>query len=375
MGLIKFFKKQTDEYVKLNKFTELTEYDLEDVTFAYLALLDKLSAVSDGNTSYDIVTDDVFTDKAIQAYTQVKDYATIYARIQDYQNKYRAGLVQSASSADHFIKKIENGSATDLATESVDIDTSGELLCLSCSGSTIKSLRYVLTTVTKKISDVTPDATISATDTTFTSGHFGVREIRETTSYGFVNVLTARLLPPQTELPRQSLVIESEVIGKGTEEDPKRPEIFDEIKFTYGAFDYKDENTMIITTNETDTRKIEQIKEYCRKKNLMCETVKHDKDAVIELYEKIVKEHGEKIAGKDNFLYQVSGKREYELLQNADFYHGFVEGHYDMKDIERVNPAYLERRINTLKSEIERLKITKNEKDKHIQKLKEFMKK
>ncbi|MEL9929594.1 MAG: hypothetical protein QXF50_01685, partial [Sulfolobales archaeon] len=201
------------------------EYPTSNVSFAYLAAIDKVMYVSFGTWGVRVLTRDSFTDKAVFAAVQVNAYPAVFARVQDYNNSYESLYNPAASTADHFIEKLSAGSFTTLATESIDIDTKGRGLAISVVGSTIKSMRFELLSAVDPLNLPTPNATITATDTTFTSGRFGYRVLRETYPHGGTTPDAVYLKAPMSPSPQPIAYFEVPVTGSGTPDDPFRAQM------------------------------------------------------------------------------------------------------------------------------------------------------
>lgn len=189
------------------------EYPTEDVTFAYLGIIDKLTSEENPNPYwFPILTVDSFTDKSIQYYG-FPNYAQSFARWVDKNNFYTMWINTSASTADFKLAKRVNGTLTTLATESVDLSTIVYLLKLSCSGSTISAFRSDMTT-----------PKLSVTDTDLASGKFGVALVDNRT-YKNADIALTWLKPPSSFLPRVLAIIEIEIVGSGSDDDPYRPNL------------------------------------------------------------------------------------------------------------------------------------------------------
>jgi len=346
----------------------------EDVSLAYWFLIDKarhapvnLQHTDDYVT---IVTDDSFTDKAIQS--NLRNIYSLIARA-NYDNinrrfsMYAIDWWTGYSTQDHYLRRFNSStnSYTTLAVEAVDLSDLPYLFTLSTSGSTIKSIRET--------------ATISATDTVLASGSFGLYHLA-----GGINLhFDARLLAPVTPLPPALAVLEVEVEGSGAPEDPYRPllsknlveiaqltglpeflyreakkyEILKAKGFTeeemrillgsipqheidlgavtWGAFEFKEDsptNIIIITgDNPYQQGAIEKHIELARSKNLKVLKPPRNYGEAVAQFNQLKRDFQHWLAGKDNYVYQVLGLEELDLFQNIDFYHGeFIEhkAHY-----------------------------------------------
>ena len=198
------------------------EYPTVDVNFAYLAMINKVVYGSSTTNGYTVLTRDSFTDKAVWAGVQVNSYPMVIGRYPDRNNLYASLYVPPNSTSDHIINRYYAGTQT-LASEAIDIDYSGRGLAIVCSGSVIKSLRYEISTYLDPLALPTPNATISATDTSFASGLFGFRPLRESSPHGGNDPASAWLKAPLSPLPQAQSIIEVNLEGSGRPEDPYRP--------------------------------------------------------------------------------------------------------------------------------------------------------
>jgi len=398
------------------------EKPTENVTLGYFSVINSITYCSRSHSGFLVLTEDVYTDKAIEGICCGNRFAEIHARVQDSQNFYVSTINIGASSGDHYLSKRESGSETKLATESVDLDTRGFILCISCSGSTIKSMRYFPSSPTKSITDVTPDYTLTATDTSFASGRFGIRPLRENYPHGCVNTVSAKLLPPQSSGLRAVAIAIMDIEGDGTIDNPLRPKLISELReikefkdvlppylveeakryyilknrgFTddeiqailgyipqhqidvmsvsWGAFDFnKDSPYYVITIYGSNPYKNAIEKQLEKAKKVY---KPRDKVTVIEIYKQLKKEFNF-LAGKDNFLYQVFGDQIYELFATVDFYYGELlehKTHYDQ--IKHVNLNEIKKILKNLQIQLEKITVLHNERDKHLKKIRELLKK
>jgi len=341
------------------------EYPTVGVSFAYLAVINKVVYGSHNINGIDVLTRDSFTDKAVIGGVQPNAYPVIAARWNDKTNFYQNSFNPAASTADHYLAKTVNGTATIIATEAVDIDNSGEMLAISTSGSTIKSLRWALTGVMDPLNPRTATATISATDTSFASGYFGVRPIRDSYPHGFIDSPSVYLVAPFTSLPPAIALLEVEVTGSGKPDDPYRPLLLQTISsenidldsVTWGAFEFSEEsptNIIVVTGNNPyragaiDRQKANAKRSFTPPKSY---------DEAVALYSQLKASYPHWIAGKDNFAYQVLGHEALEPLAVIDFYYGELiehKTHYDQ--LKRVPDWELR---NTLKMWSDRLERAK----------------
>jgi hypothetical protein len=403
------------------------EHPTEDVSFAYLSSINMVvySSIFIGFIGgYVTLARNSFTDKAVWQAVQSNNHPILIARLQDYQNSYFNYYNLGAVATDHELLKIENGTLAWLASEAVDLDNRGRGLTVSCSGSVIKSLRYEMTTPVNPLALPAPTATISATDTTFASGLFGHRFIRAWHPHGGGESDSAWLKAPMTPLPPALSIIEVEVEGDGTPENPYRPSLQtnlveiahltglpehlyreakkyevlrakgftdDEIQLllgsipqhqvdleavTWGVFEFnKDSPTnIIVVTGDNPYREgaVERQAELARSKNL--ETLKPPRsyDEAAAQFNQLKRDYPHWLAGKDNYAYQVLGLEELDLFQNVDFYHGeLIEHKTHYQQLRQVPDFEMWRRLEELEGRLERITILTEERDKHMAKLKE----
>jgi len=160
---------------------------------------------------------DSYTDKAIQSYISVgftdPNYP-LWGRVTDRNNAYFNIVAVAYGTEDHLLAKMVAGSLTYLAVESVDIGYRDiRSMKLSCSGTTIKSYRADLAT-----------PKLTATDTSFSSGYFGVgcnsqdyRRFLSTECFVYAKVVSA-----SSPSPRSIAYFETPITGDGSHEEPFR---------------------------------------------------------------------------------------------------------------------------------------------------------
>jgi len=193
------------------------EYPTVDVLLVYLLCINKIQV----NTEI-LMTVYSFADRGIQSavgWTTVI-FSPQQARFIDIYNYYWNQIYQPATTSDHRLLKYVTGVSTLLGYEAVDLATEGyTLFKLRCIGTTIESYRVDM---------VTPK--ISVTDVDIASGRF--RAFMEfpvgATNYG-CNPFTAFLTASSSTSPKTIAYFEASIIGKGTEEDPYRPQMPEKI--------------------------------------------------------------------------------------------------------------------------------------------------
>jgi hypothetical protein len=420
-----------DASVTTTKIADLTvtraklEYPTVDVSFSYLSAINKTKYSAYLSYSYVVLTKDAFSDKAVWQATQVNTIPMCHGRHQDYRNFYHNHYNPGAATMDHELIKTVGASQTRLGYESIDINNTGRGLAISCSGSTIKGLRYEFTTPIDPLNLPTPNGTISATDTAFSSGLFGFRPLRESNPHGGSESGSAWLKAPLTPLPPAQAVIEVDFEGNGKPDEPYSPSLSknlikitsltglpdylyqeakkyqilinkglteDEIKLifgyipqhqvdldavTWGAFEFHPEKTssvVVIVTGDNPYRQgaIERLKAKAKR---VFKPPKNYSEAV-DLYKELVKDYPHWLAGKDNFAYQTLGLEVFDLFQNVDFYHGeLIEHKTHYNQLKQVPDWEIENRLNELIDKLSKETVLTDERDKHIAKSKEILKK
>lgn len=209
------------------------EYPTVNVSFSYLSIINRVHIVSASVYGFAVVTSDSFADRSVMAGVQVNAYSQLVGRLTNNVNFYLSFYNPGASAADHQLQKIVAGTTTTLATEAIDIDNRGRGLRLSARSTTISSMRYEITTPVDPLNPPSPARTISATDTSHTSGRWGYRMLRESSPHGGTESAAAYLLPAATPQPQPVLYLEVPVVGSGTPEDPFRPEMPEEVSWEW----------------------------------------------------------------------------------------------------------------------------------------------
>jgi len=394
------------------------EYPTVDVTFTYLAAINKLRTHTPYGGAREhgawIITTDSFTDKGIQSDIKSQTRSFFMHRWGDENNWYECSHhYAGATTADHEIMKCVAGVFGTLATEAVDLNARSPYLG-QVSGSTLKSDR-----------GVDGIFELSATDTDLTSGSLGMHSTNSTWNDLIQAFLGAQLKAPLSPLKPALRVFEIDIIGEGSEDDPIRPNFkqnlasingfkdkvpadtlkdyerylilkekgftdeeieallgyipqthVDTLAITWGSFDYKGEATMltcVLADNPYQGAILEQ-ESWVNQKNLKIYKPPGNLTEAKDLYSQVKADRPDIIAGVHNLAYQLIGDANLEPLAVADFYDGFVQGIYDWKWLENVPGWELERTINLW---LERLKIADvpaEEKEEHEKKLKQILK-
>ncbi len=358
------------------------EYPTEDVSFAYLQAIGKVYSYPDeGHMAGSLLfgTVDSFADKSVEVFI-TGEIGYVYARWSDDDNFYRTYQETGLSTADHKLHKFVGGTNTELGSESVDLnDYYMYRYKLSCNGSAIKSFRVDMTT-----------PKISVTDTDLASGKYGIFSPNSDAYPSLYGSIYLRA--PSTKLPQLKAIVEFDIIGSGTEEDPIRPNLkqlfdqhpeldkqIDKTAVTWGAFDPKPEhNTMLITITAgnpyTGEKAITEQIEHAKSKNLKVLKPPRDYSEVTEQYRQLKQEFTEWIAGKDNYAYQTLGHEDFEKFQVADTYYGNIVEGYKPDAYKNVPDWEMRKTLAMWKERLKRATVVKSEAEKHLKKLEEVEK-
>jgi len=164
-----------------------------------------------------IMWDKEYDDKAVKS--PCGDLTIgVMARGLDAANFYYALLYSGATTADFILKKTVANVVTDLGFEAVDVEPeSTHILKLSASNSAINAYREDMTT-----------PKISVTDTTFTSGYWGlVRYKLGTRDHLLPHIALSSVVleAPSSLSPQPIAFYKLPVLGSGTTEDPYRAQM------------------------------------------------------------------------------------------------------------------------------------------------------
>jgi len=348
-----------------------------NVSFAYLAILNKMLYVNVANNGIGIITRDVFTDKAVISGQMTNQHSENLARVQDANDFYVDALIYNGSPT-HGLYKDVNGTFTLLASESPSFGLEGQMDALSCAGSSIESLRWDLSTPYDPLNPGTATSTISATDTTFSSGYYGLRPIAVTQPEGFVDTTTAYLVAPFTRLPQAQAIVTVKVRGSGTQQDPYRPLLNDSYPVNWGGFEFDPNSpTNVIVITGGDPNNIQAQINYLKSQGLSVYNAPQTYDDAIALYNQLKQQFPNWIAGKDNFAYQTLGYEWLEPLAVIDFYYGeLIEHKTHYQQLKKVAPGELYRTLNMWKGRLEKYKanISPNAYEIHKKKLEAILK-
>ena len=409
------------------------EYPTVNVPIAYLFIIGKaFQDCTDGNRFVFIGTLDNFADKMIANAQLMKAAESEYyegffgrAQADPRSDSYFTRVATGNTTADGTLEKVSAGTITSLGAEAVDLfDDTVYIFGISCSGSTIKRVRFDRWTVSAgAISFGTATVAVSATDTTFASGRFLERH---TNVGGPDNPagLVAFLLAPASPSPPAQAILELSVEGTGKPDDPFRPSMSrslveidsltglpdflyrevkkynvlkakgftdDEMKLlfgyapqrqvdldsaTWGAFEFHPDkaSTVIITItgdNPYSPRAVERQK--ARAKRVFAPP--KDYNEAVDLYNKLKADYPHWLAGKDNMAYQTLGWEVLDWFQNIDFYYGeLIEHKTHYQQLKQVPDFEIRNRLNKLIEKLSKVSVLVEERDKHIAKAEEVLK-
>ena len=388
------------------------EYPTVNVSFAYLAAIDQVLFCSERAYGCCVLARTTFTDKAAFGACQVNMCPEIVGRVVDKANFYVSVYNPTSSTADHELAKSVAGAWTRIATEAIDIDYSGRGLMLSCSGSSIKSMRFELPVPRDPLSLPPPNYTISVTDTSFASGRFGYRTSAPTAPHGSCLPDSVYLKPPASEVLRAIAIIETETIGDGSYESPFRPSMSEDLvdvselqsipdflklekrkydmlkakgfteeemnvllgyvpqhqvnlnSVSWGAFEFSEKsptNIIVVSSdNPYSPGAVDRQIESARKKRLRTLRSPRDYGEAVSQYNTLRRDFEHWLAGKDNYAYQALGWGELELFAAADFYHGeLLEHKTHYEQLRQVQSIELENTLKTLIEKLEKVEVLK----------------
>jgi hypothetical protein len=393
------------------------EYPATDVNLSFISAIDRLLLITrKPPDSIHYLAPVVLADAMI---VDLPEYKTseITGRLQDSNNQYFALFDPPQAAGDLRLFRRVAGTEAQIAYQAVDIGES-QVFGISCSGSSIRAHRWVARpAVVDPASLPAPTGSATATDTSFASGYYGVETRRMDTG-------GARLLPPATPLPPAQAILEVEVEGSGTPEDPYRPSLsqnlveiqsltglpeflYKEAKkyeilknrgftdeemglllgyipqhqvdlgaITWGAFEFKEDSptNIIVVTGDNPYKEgaISKHVEMARSKNLKILDPPRDYEEAVTQFNQLKGDYPDWLAGKDNYAYQVLGWEELDLFQDVDFYYGeLLEHKTHYQQLKQVPDWELWRRLEELERRLEKVEVLTDERDKHISKVKE----
>jgi hypothetical protein len=390
------------------------EYRPENTSFLYLYAIGKINMVrapvQDEIQYYGLILPEVFVDKAIQEYSASVLFYKFVGRWIDAGNHYNVYNGCYAFRPCSCGIEVEYQGDFQILAETQFTGYYGDIYFykFSIKGSSLNL--YVEDTETPKL---------SATDTTFAAGYFGSCG----TDYPLSIGLNAYIVEPSSTAPPAQVVLETEIIGDGKNErfiplmstdiveipstrqlsrEDKRYNIFrtkrcrdseiissldsnerkvDLDVVSWGAFEFypNKASTAIITITGDNPYKsgaIQRQVEFAKKKNLRVFSAPKDYNEAINLYNQLKRDYPHWLAGKDNFAYQVLGWEILDFMQNIDFYYGeLLEHKTHYSELKKISEIEISNRLNKLIDKLNREVALVNEKDRHISKAKEILKK
>jgi hypothetical protein len=210
---------------------------------------------------------------------------------------------------------------------------------------------------------MTPRLTV--TDTDISAGRFGFNTDVTMDRKPIGTPCSARLIPPASKSLPAKAVLEVDVEGSGKAGDPYRPKIPDNV--AWGAFEFNSKASSVVVTvfNGDNIQNVNAKRVFKPPK---------DYGEVTDLYKKLIKDHPEWLAGKDNFAYQTLGLEVLDYFGNIDFYYGeLLEHKTHYQQLKNVNPYEVERRLNKLIDSLSKVSVLTEERDKHLTKAREVL--
>jgi hypothetical protein len=329
---------------------------------------------------------------------------------------YTHEMITGTTTQDNRLVKWSAGSPTLIGYEAVDLSDYHYLYGIDVSGSSFKCYRAWVTA--KTISSATAKFTV--TDTAYASGYIGI---------GFVRGYYPVPYPVPTWLPAFSIgvkalaIVEMRVEGSGRPEDQYRPSfssrlveipsmqnlpsfLYREAKkyqmlrnkgfsdeeielllgyvpqrqvdldsVTWGAFEFHPDkaNTVIITITGDNPYQSGAIERQKAKARRVFNVPKNYSEAV-ELYNQLKKDYHHWLAGKDSFAYQILGLEELDWFQDVDFYYGeLIEHKAHYQQLKTVPDWEIRNRLNELIDKLSKVTALADERDKHIAKAREVL--
>jgi hypothetical protein len=313
--------------------------------------------------------------------------------IANFNNTYDFDFDTGATTADYKICKAVNGTSIVLATEAVDLSTTTYYKCRSTLvGSTLSYYRDGV-------------LRLQATDTSFASGVMGVH--RHSVDLNWMRIYRKAYGTVKGVLTPQA-IIEVEVEGSGSRspEDPYRPKLKSNLMsidsltglpeylyrqkdiqqqvdldaISWGSFEFSEKSPtniiMVYGDNPYKAGAVQRQINYAKSKNLRVFAPPKDYGEAVSLYNRLKGDFKHWLAGKDNFAYMVLGDESLDLFQNVDFYYGeLIEHRTHYEQLKQVPDWELRNRFNELKDKLSRVNVLIDERDKHLGKLNEILKK
>jgi hypothetical protein len=205
------------------------KYQTENVSFAYLAANNRL-VYAGSKLEFTtpvaslILTKDIFTDKAVIALGFVNQRMSAIARYINATSYYR-GMILFPVAGNDFQLRATN---TILASEAADLADHFAGILITCTGSSIKCLRYEITEPIDPLNLPAPNFTLSVINTGFANGRFGYVNLQRVAADQNVvpsNPSSVYLLPPMSPSPPILDIYEVEITGDGSPDNPFRPNL------------------------------------------------------------------------------------------------------------------------------------------------------
>jgi hypothetical protein len=326
------------------------------------------------------------------------------------KNGYTYEVKSGNTTADELIVKWSAGTATALGNSARDI-TSGNFFTHEPQASGSALAFYVDGT-----------AVVSVTDTAYASGAWGVGVSASATCARCVS--DALLVSPTSQIPPALGILELPVAGSGTESDPYRPSLSQDLVeveklsnlpiflyveadkyrslrargFTdedmarwlgyvpqhqvdlnsvrWGSFELhadKAPTAIVVITGDNPYKPGAIDRQKAVAKRAFAPPT--DYSEAVSLYNALKKDYPHWLAGKDNFAYQTLGHEIFDWLQNIDFYYGeLLEHKTHYSQLKQVPDFEIRNRLNELIERLSKVSVLVEERDKHIAKAKEVLK-
>jgi hypothetical protein len=362
-------------------------------------------------------------NKTLSDYSAIyisRDNMRMYHRSQypTWNSGYTHEMMTGATTQDHKLIKWTAGTTTALAYEAVDLSDYHYLYGIDISGSSFKCYRAWVTA--KTISSAT--AKFTATNTAYASGYIGIGFTR---GYYPIPYAVPTWFSAFSRGVEALAIAEMEVEGSGRPEDPYRPSFSSQLieipsvqnlpsflyreakkyqmlrnkgfsdeeielllgyapqrqvdldSVTWGAFEFHPDkaSTVVITITGDNPYKPGAIeRQKARAKRAF--SIPKSYDDAVALYNQLKRDYPHWLAGVHNWCYQIFGHEFFDWLQNVDFYYGELlehKAHYNQ--LKQVDPKEIEGRLLGLKSKLERMSVLPEERDKHLRKVEELLRK
>ncbi|MEM4067266.1 MAG: hypothetical protein QXV17_10465 [Candidatus Micrarchaeaceae archaeon] len=339
------------------------EQPATDVSLHYLLAIGKadfigIYGVEPTNTHF--LTKDAYTDLAVVSRCTLiagvsPGFFTIVGRSQIYPSDPGNNEYGIVFSPDLYIYKIVGGTVTQLGAEGGSfINWEEDTIKLSIQGSTLKAYRINMTS---------PKITVS--DTSFSSGSFGIRDFKRSylAATGHVKMGVdpfAYLTAAGSPHPSAKAI----ALVEGFEQQPSDNNLLGknwrikEEGFRWGAFEarYGEDYRAVIYDGVIDNCKFKKYR-----------SINTSYIDALDIYREF--KCGEDLAGKDDFAFQILGREELGYQAAADFYFGhLIEHKTHYRELKRCDAQFIRMALNNLKERLEETTI--GEADKHLNKVK-----